>query len=35
VYDWAGEERSVNIAKGGSHFVAAPQVKRALASPQA
>lgn len=30
VYDWAGEERSVNIAKGDFHFAAAAQVPRLL-----
>ena len=32
VYDWAGQERSVNRAKGGFHFAAAAQVPRLLAA---
>jgi cell filamentation protein len=31
LYPWAGEERSVNIAKGGFQFAAAAQVPRLLA----
>ncbi|KAB7627602.1 Fic/DOC family protein [Alkalilimnicola sp. S0819] len=31
IYPWAGEERSVNIAKGGFQFAAAAQVPRLLA----
>jgi cell filamentation protein len=30
VYDWAGQGRSVNLAKGGFHFAAAAQVPRLL-----
>jgi Protein involved in cell division len=30
VYDWAGQERSVNLAKSGFHFAAAAQVPRLL-----
>lgn len=30
VYDWAGEERSVNLAKGDFHFAAAMQIHRLL-----
>lgn len=30
LYDWAGEERSVNIAKGNFHFAAAAQIPRLL-----
>jgi len=30
VYDWAGEERSVNMSKGDFHFAAAAQVSRLL-----
>jgi cell filamentation protein len=30
VYDWAGEERSVNLAKADLHFAAAAQVPRLL-----
>jgi len=32
IYDWAGQERSVNLAKGGFHFAAAAQVPRLLAT---
>lgn len=31
IYDWAGQERSVNLGKGGFHFAAAAQVPRLLA----
>lgn len=31
VYDWAGQERSVNMSKGGFMFAAAPQIPRLLA----
>lgn len=31
VYGWAGEERSVNMAKGDFHFAAATQISRLLA----
>jgi len=30
VYDWAGEERSVNLSKGSFHFAAAAQIPRLL-----
>jgi cell filamentation protein len=30
LYDWAGEERSVNISKGDFHFAAAAQIPRLL-----
>lgn len=30
VYDWAGQERSANLAKSGFHFAAAAQVPRLL-----
>lgn len=30
VFSWAGEERSVNMAKGGFHFAAAAQIPRLL-----
>ena len=30
LYDWAGEERSVNLSKGDFHFAAAPQIPRLL-----
>ncbi|MEA5446675.1 Fic family protein [Gammaproteobacteria bacterium AB-CW1] len=30
LYEWAGEERSVNLAKGGFHFAAAAQLPRLL-----
>lgn len=30
LYDWAGEDRTVNIAKGGSSFAAVPYVAREL-----
>lgn len=30
VYQWAGQERSVNLGKGGFHFAAAAQVPRLL-----
>jgi len=30
LYEWAGEERSVNLAKGDFHFAAAPQIPRLL-----
>ncbi len=30
VYDWAGEERRVNLAKGDFHFAAATQITRLL-----
>jgi len=31
VYEWAGQERSVNIAKGAFHFAAVTQISRLLA----
>lgn len=31
VYDWAGQERSVNMSKGGFMFAATPQIPRLLA----
>lgn len=31
IYQWAGEERSVNMAKGGFHFAAAAQIPYLLA----
>lgn len=31
VYDWAGEERNVNLSKGDFMFAAAPQIPRLLA----
>lgn len=31
IYEWAGEERSVNMAKGGFHFAAAAQIPSLLA----
>ena len=31
VYDWAGQERTVNMSKGGFMFAAAPQIPRLLA----
>src|SRR3546814_5675855 len=30
LYDWAGQDRTVNIAKGGSSFAAVPYVAREL-----
>jgi len=30
VYDWAGEERTVNLSKGGFQFAAAPQIPKLL-----
>lgn len=30
LYDWAGQERSVNLSKGGFHFAAAAQISRLL-----
>lgn len=30
VYEWAGEERSVNMSKGGFHFAVAAQIPRLL-----
>ncbi|UHD16817.1 Fic/DOC family protein [Thiocapsa bogorovii] len=30
LYDWAGEERSVNLSKGDFHFAAAAQIPRLL-----
>jgi cell filamentation protein len=30
LYDWAGQDRTVNIAKGGSSFAATPYIARAL-----
>ncbi len=32
VYDWAGQERSVNMSKGGFMFAATPQIPRLLAA---
>ena len=32
VYDWAGQERSVNMSKGGFMFAAIPQIPRLLAA---
>lgn len=32
IYDWAGQERAVNLAKGDFHFAAAAQVPRLLAT---
>lgn len=32
IYDWAGEERSVNMSKGDFHFSAAAQISRLLKS---
>lgn len=31
LYDWAGEERTVNVSKGNFHFAAAAQIPRLLA----
>ena len=31
IYEWAGQERAVNISKGGFMFAAAPQIPRLLA----
>ena len=32
IYEWAGEERSVNLSKDGFQFAAAPQISKLLTS---